>query len=285
MRGHPGSRRSLGRAVYRCIHLHLAQSNGNGNMITMTSPLTKRQRIDNDIITKDCHLEAVALRLEAIFHPKFDNENQTSADIRQSMLERVSSCRGYLEISLKHSGSLVLWSGASRYYSKNAAENQFTFAGEILLRQHFARAWADDGGTDTKSEGKYQECSRFVESNRLTLAFEVVTSLLGQHGDVPQKDFLILTAIADRSAERFFNTSELVEFSQHYRLPHNDFWLFKSEASSKALFDLYDSTREIAHADGTVAALTASSDEGHIQSIYPHFLFQGNILEGLAGVK
>lgn len=277
----PGSRRSLGRAVYRCIHLHLAQSNGNGNMITMTSPLTKRQRIDNDIITKDCYLEAVALRLEAIFHPKFDNENQTSADIRQSMLERVSSCRGYLEISLKHSGSLVLWSGASRYYSKNAAENQFTFAGEILLRQHFARAWADDGGTDTKSEGKYQECSRFVESNRLTLAFEVVTSLLGQHGDVPQKDFLILTAIADRSAERFFNTSELVEFSQHYRLPHNDFWLFKSEASSKALFDLYDSTREIAHADGTVAALTASSDEGHIQSIYPHFLFQGNILEGI----
>ena len=173
--------------------------------------------------------KVIGLRLEAIFHPKFDNENRTTTDIRNRMLDRVAQSRGYLEVSLKHSGSLLLWSGGMRYYSKNSTDNRFAHAGEIILRQHFARAWNEGTATqdDVAAETKYKECSDVVESRRLTLSFEVVTSVLGQHGDIPSRDFLILTAIADKSSEggrgRFFDTLELVEFAQRFRLPHNDF--------------------------------------------------------------
>ena len=202
------------------------------------------------------------------------------------MLERVAQSQGYLEVSLKHSGSLLLWSGGMRYYSKNSTDNRFAHAGEVILRQHFARAWTTgDDDTVVLAESKYKECSNVVEARRLTLAFEVVTSILGQHGDIPNRDFLILTAIADKSSGgrgRFFDTPELVEFAQRFRLPHNDFWLYQTIESCSKLFDLYDKSRETALADGTIAALSATCDGGnHIESIYPHVAFQGNILEGL----
>ena len=173
-----------------------------------------------------------------------------------------------------------------RYYSKNSTDNRFAHAGEVILRQHFARAWTTgDDDTVVVAESKYRECSNVVEARRLTLSFEVVTSILGQHGDIPNRDFLILTAIADKSSGgrgRFFDTPELVEFAQRFRLPHNDFWLYQTIESCRKLFDLYDKSRETALADGTIAALSATCDGGnHIESIYPHVAFQGNILEGL----
>ena len=227
----------------------------------------------------------IGLRLEANFHPKFDNENRTTADIRNRMLERVAQSQGYLEVSLKHSGSLLLWSGGMRYYSKNSTDNRYAHAGEVILRQHFARAWTTADDAVVVAESKYKECSNVVEARRLTLSFEVVTSILGQHGDIPNRDFLILTAVADKSSGgrgRFFDTPELVEFAQRFRLPHNDFWVYQTTESCSKLFDLYDKSRETALADGTIAALSATCDGGnHIESIYPHVAFQGNILEGL----
>lgn len=48
------------------------------------------------------------LRLEAIFHPKFENES-SEKDVRKEMLAKVGNDEGYLEVTLKHSGSLLLW--------------------------------------------------------------------------------------------------------------------------------------------------------------------------------
>ena len=154
--------------------------------------------------------------------------------------------------------------------------------GEVLLRQHFFRAFHDktDSSNNKVLEANYLQCSEYVQSNRLTLSFEVVTAILGHHGDIPQRDFLILTAVADRSMERFYSTSELVEFAQRFRLPHNDMWVFDSEQSVKGLFHLYDTTRETGLAEDTVAALNAIADV-HVSSMYPHTVFQGNILEGI----
>ena len=67
-----------------------------------------------------------------------------------------------------------------------------------------------------------------MSKQRLTCAFEVVTAVLGDHGDRPKRDFLILTAIADRAKERFYSTQELTDFCQRHRLPHNDTWIFSS---------------------------------------------------------
>jgi hypothetical protein len=56
--------------------------------------------------------------------------------------------------------------------------------------------------------------------------FEVVTAVLGDQGQTPQRDFLILTAISDRQNERFYTTLELLEFCHRFRLPHNDIWTY-----------------------------------------------------------
>jgi hypothetical protein len=230
-----------------------------------------------------------SLSLEAIFHPKFENESQNDQSIRRQMSARVLDGKGYVEVSLKHSGSLLLWSGGQRYYSKNSTENPFTYVGEVLLRQHFYRAFYNCNATDEQDssttatlsmEAHYQQCSDYVQENRLTLAFEVVTAILGHHGDIPNRDFLILTAVADRNKERFYSTCQLVEFAQRFRLPHNDTWVFDSERGVQGLFHLYDTTRETGLAEDTVAALNDIADM-HVSSMYPHVDFQGNILEGI----
>ncbi|KAL3912665.1 MAG: hypothetical protein SGARI_001037, partial [Bacillariaceae sp.] len=202
------------------------------------------------------------------------------------MLEKLQQTKGgYLEVSLKHSGSLILWSGSQRYYSKNSCRNQFTQVAEILLRQHFARAWWNTDADDNSnykaaiSENKYQECSDYIEQNRLTLAFEVVTTVLGDHGDIPNRDFMILTAVADRQHERFYTTRELLGFCQRFRLPHNDVWTYDTVDSAQQLFQLYDECRETGMAEDTVQALSQTADSS-APSMYPHVPFQGNILEG-----
>ena len=214
------------------------------------------------------------LRLEAIFHPKFENEKSDQI-LRSQMLQNVASNLGYLEVTLKHSGSLVLWSGGRRFYSKNSTSNLFTYTAEILLKQHFERAWR----TEENGLIEYENCSQYLLENRLTLSFEVVAHVLGDHGELPRRDFCMLTAIADRSKERFYSTPQILKFSQQFRLPHNDSWVFWSPTAAQALFYLYDSSRETGLAEDTVAALDAAS-ESKVASMYPHVDFQGNILEG-----
>jgi hypothetical protein len=67
----------------------------------------RRLSSDNDVsILRDRKIKR--LRLEAIFHPKFENES-SEKDVRKEMMEKVEKGDGYLEVTLKHSGSLLLW--------------------------------------------------------------------------------------------------------------------------------------------------------------------------------
>ena len=221
------------------------------------------------------------LRLEAIFHPKFENESQTDKEIRRRMVAAIQDGRGYLEVSLKHSGSLLLWSGGHRFYSKNSTENVFTHVGEILLKQHFVRAyWEELSDTTNNLMDKFDECSTYVQEHRLTLSFEAVTAVTGDHGDRPRRDFLILTAVADRNQQRFWGTDEIVAFAQRFRLPHNDAWIFKSMTSVQKLFEFYDGARETSYATDVVTAMSETADT-QVFSMLPHVDFQGEILEGL----
>eukprot|EP00581_Thalassiosira_minuscula_P018472 CAMPEP_0183726252 /NCGR_PEP_ID=MMETSP0737-20130205/22870_1 /TAXON_ID=385413 /ORGANISM="Thalassiosira miniscula, Strain CCMP1093" /LENGTH=1250 /DNA_ID=CAMNT_0025957549 /DNA_START=32 /DNA_END=3784 /DNA_ORIENTATION=+ len=249
------------------------------------------------------------LRLEAIFHPKFENERSNDASIRNRMLDNVSSQRGYLEASLKHSGSLLLWSGRQRFYSKNSTDNNFTRVGELLLMQHFARCFPsneeerignNDGGSkddaaNTATESiacrwkeEYERCSEYIHQNRLTCSFEVVTSVLGHHGDLPKRDYLILIAVADRNGGgRFHSSNELARLAQKFRLPHNDAWMFASRRACESLFEAYDGMREEGLAGtviGRLDQIVEHDEEGgcaKVHSLYPHDIFQGDILEGI----
>ena len=296
------------------------------------------------------------LRLEAVFYPKFENEqlsprpskntqpNSASPSVREQMIERCLSSNtndnnhaslsesgdhssrhghGYMEVSIKHSGSLVLWSGDSRYYSKNSTDNAFTHTCELLLRQHFyhyAIATASDRNTtisdtttviDTAKE-LYNTCSQYIVQHRLTLSFEVVTSVLGDHGARPMRDYILLTAIADRNRitpqhhhhhQMFYTTLEIIEFAQTFHLPHNDYWVYTNALSIQHLFQVYDTSRETGTTSTILPALTTAATynqrnldstisvdgsnidtsvcDYYIQSMYPHDRYQGEILEGI----
>lgn len=299
----------------------------------ISNKITRHDNMKSDKVNNDGEEIVVrGMRLEAIFHPKFDNErnkkvpgknskgsgkkNDSSSDIRNAMLQKLGlgsglgtnagsdtvetvKGTGHLEVSLKHSGSLVLWSGSTRYYSKNSACNEFTRTAEILLRQRFEtvrRAMVSLTGTDSNGNShhcyrSYEDCSRFVSQNRYTVAFEVVTAeMLGDHGQIPNLDYVVVTAVADRSHERFLSTTEVLEFCHRYRLPHNDVWTFfppsateiigKGSSSAETLFQLYDnSLRETGYTENTVQALTEIADV-YIPSPIPHSIFQGSICEG-----
>jgi len=232
---------------------------------------------------KVCPLSIRKLKLEAIFHPKFDNEGPDT-EIRTNMLTKVAANEGYIEASLKHSGSLLLWSGGEYFYSKNSTNNVFTKVGMILLRQHFSRCF---GGI--KGSQEYRRCSDYIQKNRLTCSFEVVTSVLGHHGEIPKRDYLILIAVADRSdgKGRFYSTSELVKFAHQFRLPHNDTWVFSSTSTCEALFQIYNDMRETGTATAVIKQLDQiiahdiEEDCTKVSSLYPHVIFQGDILEGI----
>eukprot|EP00569_Conticribra_weissflogii_P009958 CAMPEP_0171375476 /NCGR_PEP_ID=MMETSP0879-20121228/16793_1 /TAXON_ID=67004 /ORGANISM="Thalassiosira weissflogii, Strain CCMP1336" /LENGTH=112 /DNA_ID=CAMNT_0011885059 /DNA_START=1 /DNA_END=335 /DNA_ORIENTATION=- len=80
---------------------------------------TATSQTHEESYSKDRRNKLKSLRLEAIFHPKFENES-SEKDIRKEMLEKIQNGEGHLEVTLKHSGSLLLWSGGSRFYSKNS---------------------------------------------------------------------------------------------------------------------------------------------------------------------
>ena len=302
-----------------------------------------------------------SMELEAIFYPKFENESQSSAKdgsrcIRSEILHALEEQQNIdedddnedslgiaLEVSLKHSGSLVLWSGSDRYYAKNSMDNLFTLTGELLLRKHFERVYSkeeekefssdnfivNDSGegensSDSSESGNkrkysqvssaldkaafsgvckgdtmYGACSDEVEERGYCLSFECVTSVLGQHGDVPLRDFLILTAIADMKRETFLSTAEVIAFAQKWRLPHNDVWIFPRKISAESVFLFYDNNREIATASHAVKKLNEIVDDHKsfgcccIKSMYPHvdvsilILFDGtkrdvNLIEKLS---
>lgn len=172
--------------------------------------------------------------------------------------------------------SLILWNGAT-FYSKNSTNNIFTYTAEILLRQHFAKLYSTFGTSNV-----FYDCAAYLKTHHLCLSFECVTSFLGHHGDIPKRDFLILTSVANlrEDEERFFTTYELVHFAHQWRLPHNDVWIYTSPDRCLRIFTIYDNTRETATAQDTVERLCESSDM-YIPCMYPHNEFQGDILEGI----
>ena len=114
--------------------------------------------------------------------------------------------------------------------------------------------------------------------------------MLGDHGQVPNIDYVVVTAVADRANERVLSTAEVLEFCHRFRLPHNDVWTFfpppantgtgKGLSSAERLFQIYDdSLRESGYTANTVQGLTEIADV-YIPSPIPHSVFQGSICEG-----
>nr|XP_029120792.1 tRNA ligase 1 isoform X2 [Elaeis guineensis] len=193
------------------------------------------------------------------------------------MIEMVSHGQAALEVSLKHSGSLFMYAGHDGgAYAKNSFGNIYTAVGVFVLGRMFLEAWG------TEARRKQSEFNNFLEKNRICISMELVTAVLGDHGQRPIDDYAVVTAVTElgNGKPKFYSTPELIAFCREWRLPTNHVWLFSTRKSVTSFFAAYDALCE----EGTATPVCKALDEVADISVpgsKDHVKVQGEILEGL----
>ncbi|CAL5334433.1 unnamed protein product [Camellia sinensis] len=215
-------------------------------------------------------------QIRATFYPKFENE-KSDQEVRTRMIEMVSKGLATLEVSLKHSGSLFMYAGhEGGAYAKNSYGNIYTAVGVFVLGRMFREGWG------TEASKKQAEFNDFLESNRMCISMELVTAVLGDHGQRPRDDYVVVTAVTElgNGKPKFYSTPDIIAFCRKWRLPTNHVWLFSTRKSVTSFFASYDALCE----EGTATTVCKALDEVADISVpgsKDHIKVQGEILEGL----
>nr|XP_027191505.1 tRNA ligase 1 isoform X2 [Cicer arietinum] len=196
---------------------------------------------------------------------------------RSRMIELVSKGLVTLEVSLKHSGSLFMYAGhEGGAYAKNSFGNIYTAVGVFVLGRMFREAWG------TEASKKQAEFNNFLERNHMCISMELVTAVLGDHGQRPHEDYVVVTAVTElgNGKPKFYSTPEIIAFCRKWRLPTNYVWLFSTRKSASSFFAAFDALCE----EGTATLVCKTLDEIADVSVpgsKDHVKAQGEILEGL----
>ncbi|KAK6926834.1 tRNA ligase, phosphodiesterase, partial [Dillenia turbinata] len=215
-------------------------------------------------------------QIRATFYPKFENE-KSDQEVRIRMIEMVSKGLATLEVSLKHSGSLFMYAGnEGGAYAKNSFGNVYTAVGVFVLGRMFQEAW---GVEATKKQAEFND---FLERNHTCISMELVTAVLGDHGQRPHEDYVVVTAVTELGSgkPKFYSTPDIIAFCRKWRLPTNHVWLFSTRKSVTSFFAAYDALCE----EGTAATVCKALDDVADISVpgsKDHIKVQGEILEGL----
>lgn len=194
-----------------------------------------------------------------------------------------------IRISIKHSGSLILFGGQKGgmvfCHSKNSSCNDFTRVFMILLKDYFDRVWPND-------PSKFLELCDYLYKNIICLSFEmVVKDRLGQHGAAPNAAYFVLTAISAPCAESagckrvFLSPIDITIFATRWRLPVNtEWWLpVRDKALVSQISQLFENWRWMAtwsKVDSVISEFAEKNGGVKLQFL-SHGLTQGEVLEGL----
>lgn len=237
------------------------------------SKLFKGNLLESFTVDKSTYAQA---QIRATFYPKFENE-KSDQEVRTRMIEMVSKGLATLEVSLKHSGSLFMYAGnEGGAYAKNSFGNIYTAVGVFVLGRMFREAW---GAEAAKKQAEFNE---FLERNRMCISMELVTAVLGDHGQRPREDYVVVTAVTElgNGKPKFYSTPDIIAFCRKWRLPSNHVWLFSTRKSVTSFFAAYDALCE----EGTATTVCKALDEIADISVAgskDHIEVQGEILEGL----
>lgn len=193
------------------------------------------------------------------------------------MIEMVSHGLANLEVTLKHSGSLFMYAGHhGGAYAKNSFGNVYTAVGVFVLGRLFREAWGKEA---PKMQAEFND---FLEKNRVSISMELVTAVLGDHGQRPKDDYAVVTAVTElgNGKPKFYSTPEVIAFCRKWRLPTNHVWLFSTRKSASSFFAAYDALCE----EGTATPVCKTLDEIAdiaVPGSKDHVKVQGEILEGL----
>ncbi|KAK8459100.1 hypothetical protein SEVIR_2G072500v4 [Setaria viridis] len=225
-------------------------------------------KVDNNTFTE--------AQIRATFYPKFENE-KSDQETRTRMIEMVSHGLANLEVTLKHSGSLFMYAGHhGGAYAKNSFGNVYTAVGVFVLGRLFREAWGKEA---PKMQAEFND---FLERNRISISMELVTAVLGDHGQRPKDDYAVVTAVTElgHGKPKFYSTPEVIAFCRKWRLPTNHVWLFSTRKSASSFFAAYDALCEEGTATPVCKALDEIADISAPGS-KDHVKVQGEILEGL----
>ncbi|KAL6598643.1 hypothetical protein ACP70R_046342 [Stipagrostis hirtigluma subsp. patula] len=215
-------------------------------------------------------------QIRATFYPKFENE-KSDQETRTRMIEMVSHGLANLEVTLKHSGSLFMYAGhRGGAYAKNSFGNVYTAVGVFVLGRLFREAWGKEA---PKMQAEFND---FLEKNRISISMELVTAVLGDHGQRPKDDYAVITAVTElgHGKPKFYSTPEVIAFCRKWRLPTNHIWLFSTRKSAASFFAAYDALCEEGTATPVCKALDEIADIA-VPGSKDHVKVQGEILEGL----
>ncbi|KAL5581190.1 hypothetical protein UlMin_013632 [Ulmus minor] len=254
-----------------------------GNQVAQTSAAQKTSvdlgkffkgnSLENFTVDNSTYAHA---QLRATFYPKFENE-KSDQEVRSRMIEMVSKGLATLEVSLKHSGSLFMYAGnEGGAYAKNSFGNIYTAVGVFVLGRMFQEAW---GAEAAKKQAEFND---FLERNRMCISTELVTAVLGDHGQRPCEDYVVVTAVTEfgNGKPKFYSTPDIIAFCRTWRLPTNHVWLFSTRKSVTSFFAAFDALCE----EGTATPVCKALDEVADISVpgsKDHIKLQGEILEGL----
>uniref|UniRef100_A0A8R7P8H3 Uncharacterized protein n=1 Tax=Triticum urartu TaxID=4572 RepID=A0A8R7P8H3_TRIUA len=141
------------------------------------------------------------------------------------MIEMVSCGSATMEVTLKHSGSLFMYAGhLGGAYSKNSFGNIYTAVGVFVLDRMFREAWGNE------APRKQAEFNDVLEKKRINISMELVTAVLGDHGQRPNDDYAVVIAVTElgHGKPRFYSTPQVIAFCLEWRLPTNHVWLFST---------------------------------------------------------
>ncbi|CAI7783810.1 unnamed protein product, partial [Closterium sp. NIES-54] len=133
----------------------------------------------------------------------------------------------------------------------------YSAVGVWVLGETLRNAWGE--GLVQQKQG---ELSDYLERHRMALGMEVVTSVLGDHGQRPVHDYVVVTAVTDMASHPpcFLSTPEVLRFCHTWRLPFNSYWLFHSTESCTQLFAAYNALSEEGTAHSVEDTLTSIAD-------------------------
>ncbi|KAL3653082.1 hypothetical protein CASFOL_002763 [Castilleja foliolosa] len=256
-----------------CDHAKVPGHGSKPESKAVLSNLSSNKLLENFTLDNSTYSQA---QVRATFYPKFENE-KSDQEVRTRMIEMVTKGLATLEVSLKHSGSLFMYAGhEGGAYAKNSYGNIYTAVGVFVLGRMFREAW---GSHAAKKQSEFND---FLERSRMCISMELVTAVLGDHGQRPLEDYVVVTAVTELGCgkPKFYSTPEIIAFCRKWRLPTNHVWLFSTRKSVTSFFAAFDALCE----EGTATSVCKALDEVADISVpgsKDHMKAQGEILEGL----
>ncbi|GJN10002.1 hypothetical protein PR202_ga28060 [Eleusine coracana subsp. coracana] len=211
----------------------------------------------------------IEAKIRATFYPKFENEKSDQEthkvfnDAAPPNIAIIFMC----QVTLKHSGSLFMYAGhLGGAYAKNSFGNVYTAVGVFVLGRLFREAWGKDAA---KMQAEFND---FLEKNHICISMELVTAVLGDHGQRPKDDYVVITAVTElgHGKPKFYSTAEGIYSRDPYC----------GRKSATSFFAAYDALCEEGTATPVCKALDEIADIS-VPGSKDHVKVQGEILEGL----